>query len=242
MDKTRLMVKNKFEDNIIVSKEDVINFLQEADLKGYQSIDLPFGLRTPGMDRSKSADIVFKDSVKNKSVLDIGCKYGYFCHDAILRGASVVKGIEISETNVEIAKRIVELWNRDIEIISGDFLGTDFNDKFDVVLLLNVLHHIISPVTIMKKISNQTNELAIIEFPTILDSHTGLSSIKKIIYKLFFKSIPLIYLGNRKYHRLWYFSKPAFNNLVVDQLSLFRRIKFVDSPRKSGRIMAHCWK
>ena len=236
------MVKKKSEDNITVSKEDVINFLNKTDLKEYQSINLPFGLQTPGMDRSKSADIVFKHSIKDKSVLDIGCKYGYFCHEAILRGATVVNGVEISNTNVEIAKKIVELWGRDIEIIEGDFLETDLNKKFDVVLFLNVLHHIISPVSILKKVSRCTNELAVVEFPTILDSHTGLFTFKKIIYKLFFNSFPLIYLGDQKYHRLWYFSKPAFENLVVDQLSLFKRVEFVDSPRKSGRIIAHCWK
>ena len=236
------MDQNKSKENISVSKEDVIKFLKETDLKGYQSILLPFGLKTPGMDRSKSADIVFKHSVKGKSVLDIGCKHGYFCHDAIQRGASVVKGIEINDANVEIAKRIVELWNRDIEIFEGDFLEKGYNEKFDVILLLNVLHHIISPVAIMKKISKQTNELAVVEFPTILDSHTGLSSIKKTIYKLFFNNIPLIYLGSEKYHRLWYFSKSAFNNLVVNQLSLFNRIEFVSSPRKKGRTIAFCWK
>ena len=236
------MDKKKSEKNINVSKEDVLKFLNETDLKGYQSIELPFGLKTPGMDRSKSADIVFKHLVKDKSVLDIGCKYGYFCHEAILRGASLVNGVEISKTNVEIAKRIVNLWGRDIEIIEGDFLETDINEKYDVVLLLNVLHHLISPVDILKKVSKCANELAIIEFPTILDDHTGLSAIKKGIYRLFFNSFPLIYLGNQKYHRIWYFSKPAFKNLVMDQLSLFKRVKFISSPRKKGRTIAFCWK
>lgn len=236
------MDQNKSKENISVSKEDVIKFLKETDLKGYQSILLPFGLKTPGMDRSQSADIVFKHSIKDKSVLDIGCKYGYFCHEALLRGASVVNGIEISGANVEIAKKIVELWGRNIEIVEGDILETDFHDKFDVILLLNVIHHIISPVTIMKKIAEKTNELVIIEFPTIFDSHTGLSMIKKIGYKLFFKNLPIIYLGDKKYHRLWYFSEPAFKNLVIDQLSLFNQIEFVSSPRKEGRTIAFCWK
>jgi len=227
---------------LTASKQNVEKFLIETKFGGYQSIDLPYNLKTPGMDRSESAKKVFKYSVENKSLLDIGCKYGYFCHDAVIRGASVVKGIEINNTNVEIAKRIVELWGRDIEIIEGDFLETDFNDKFDIVLLLNVLHHLISPVSSLKKVSKSANELAIIEFPTLLDNHTGSSIIKKTIYKLVFKSFPLIYLGNHKYHRLWYFSKPAFNNLVIDQLSLFKRVEFVDSPRKSGRVIAYCWK
>jgi len=242
MTKSGIMDEIKSKDTISTSKEDIINFLNETDLKGYQSIDLPFGFKTSGMDRSKSADIIFKHSVENKSVLDIGCKYGYFCHEALVKGASTVTGIEISSANVEIAKKIVELWGRDIEIIEGDFLETNFNEIFDVVLLLNVLHHILSPVSILKKVSKCANELVIVEFPTILDSHTGLSIIKKVMYNLFFNSFPLIYLGNQKYHRLWYFSKLAFKNLVINQLSLFKHIEFVGSPRKKGRTIAFCWK
>ena len=234
------MEKSKVSSKIV--KEDVIQFLNETDLKGYQSIELPFGLKTPGMDRSKSADIIFRHSIENKSILDIGCKYGYFCHDAVQRGASVVKGIEISEANVEIAKKIVEFWDRNIEIIKGDFLEYEFNQKFDVVLLLNVLHHLISPVNSLKKISKYTNELAVIEFPTILDKHTGLSIIREKFFKLFFHNLPLIYLGDEKYHRLWYFSELAFKNLVIDQLSLFKQVEFMPSPRKKGRTIAFCWK
>ena len=122
------------------------------------------------------------------------------------------------------------------------FLEKNSNSKYDVVLFLNVLHHIISPVDVMKKFSDQTKELAIIEFATILDRHTGLSKLKKTIFKLFFNNFPLIYLGDQKYHRLWYFSKRAFENLIIDQLSLFKRVTFMPSPRKEGRTIAFCWK
>ena len=236
------MIEKSNKENIIVDVKDVIRFINDTEFKGYQSINLPFGLKTPGMDRSKTADIIFKYAVKDKSVLDIGCKYGYFCHEAIIRGANIVDGVEISPENVEIAKKIVKLWNRNINIIEGDFLEKDINKKYDVVLFLNVLHHIISPVAVMQKIADKTQELAIIEFPTILDNHTGLSSVKKIIYKMFFNKFPLTYLGKEKYHRLWYFSEKAFTNLVIEQLSIFQNVEFFISPRKKGRVIAFCWK
>ena len=228
--------------NTDISKQDIIQFLNETDLGGYQSIDLPFGLKTPGMDRSKTADIIFKYPIKDKTILDIGCKYGYFCHEALLRGAAVVKGIEINDENSKIANKITEFWGRDIEIINGDYLELNNLQNFDITLLLNVIHHIESPVSILNKISNQTKELAIIEFPSILDDQTKLSSFKKMDYNFFLKKTPLIYLGNKKYHRIWYFSKEAFKNLVIHQLTIFKRVEFLPSPRKSGRYIAFCWK
>jgi 2-polyprenyl-3-methyl-5-hydroxy-6-metoxy-1,4-benzoquinol methylase len=236
------MNKNNTINKSKLKKEDVADFLKNTNLQNYQSIELPFNLRTPGLDRGASADIIFKYSVENKTVLDIGCKYGYFCHEAVLKGALSVTGVEINKDNVEISKKIISMWNRDIEIIEGDFLKTRLDQKFDIVLFLNVIHHVISPVEILKKISKCTNELMIVEFPTILDKHTGLNGVQNIIYRLLFSKYPLAYIGSEQYHRAWYFSRSAFKNLLISQLSLFRRIEFVDSPRKKGRVIAFCWK
>ena len=236
------MIKGSKTNKSKLTKKDVIHFLNTSNLQKYQSIELPFNLKTPGLDRSKSANIVFKYLIENKSVLDIGCKYGYFCHEALLRGASKVTGVEINKDNVNIARKIVGMWNRDIAIVEGDFLKTKLNQSFDTVLFLNVIHHISSPVEILKKISKFTNELLVVEFPTILDKHTGLNKIKNVLYRLFFSKYPLAYIGNSQYHRVWYFSKPAFKNLIINQLSLFKKIEFIDSPRKKGRVIAFCWK
>ena len=162
--------------------------------------------------------------------------------EAISRGASEVKGIEISSENAKIAKKIIELWGRNIEIINDDFSNVTKIQKFDITLFLNVIHHTISPASVMEKISKHTRELAIVEFPSVMDSQTLLSKLEKIIYNYFLSDASLIYLGNEKYHRTWYFSKKAFENLVIKQLSLFKRVEFVPSPRKYGRFIAYCWK
>lgn len=226
----------------VASIEDVKKFLNETEFNGYQSIELPYGLKTPGMDRSKSADFVFKYPIKNKSVLDVGCKYGYFCNEALRRGAKRVTGIEISNENVKIARKIVELWNRNIEIQLKDFLDFNSSEKYDIVLFLNVLHHIVSPTLALKEISEIAKELAIVEFSTIFDRHTGFSKIQKFFLNFLFKKTPFAFVGSRRYHRIWYFSKASFINLVVNQLELFRKVEFIKSPRKKGRLIAFCWK
>jgi len=224
------------------SKDDVLQFIEQTKFSGYQCIELPYGLKTPGMDRERSADLVFKYSVKNKSVLDVGCKYGYFCHEALKRGASKVTGVEISEENVKVARGVVVLWNRNIEIRNSDFMLIPDSETYDIVLFLNVMHHIISPVTAMRKLSEIAKELVIVEFPTIFDSHTKLSIIKKFIMKSFFSNDPFMFIGKKKYHRTWYFSKNAFINLFVKQMNIFMKIDFKKSPRKKGRLIAYCWK
>jgi len=225
-----------------VLKNEVLQFLEGTKFSRYQSIELPYGLKTPGMNRQKSADLVFRYPVKDKSVLDIGCKYGYFCHEALKRGACEITGVEISDHNASVAKRIAELWNRKIEIRNTDFMSIPDSQKYDVVLFLNVMHHMLSPVLVMKKLNSIAREIVIVEFPTLFDRHTGFSMVKKVLLKTLFDREPIMYMGDKRYHRTWYFSKDAFLNLFKKQLNLFKKIDFENSPRKKGRLIAYCWK
>ena len=235
------MLKNKSQKTN-VAKTDVEKFLKDTKLKSYQSIKLPYGLKTPGMDRSNSAELVFKYPIDDKSVLDIGCKYGYFCHEAMKRGANQVVGVEISENNYKIAKKIIEFTNLEIQFQNTDFMLLPESPRYDIVLFLNILHHILNPIQAMKKLSNLANEMVVIEFSAIFDNHTKFTLIQKGLLRLFFMKVPFSYIGNQKYHRVWYFSKDAFINLFVNQMSLFKRIEFEKSPRKRGRFIAYCWK
>jgi len=228
--------------NKLASKNEVLRFLRETELSGYQSIELPYGLKTPGMDRIRSADLVFKYSVKDKSVLDVGCKYGYFCHEALKRGAVEVAGVEISEQNVKVAREVVELWNHKIEIRNADFMSIPDSQRYDVVLFLNVMHHILSPVMAMKKLNSIAKKMVIVEFPTLYDTHTKLSKIQTIVLRILFANKPLLFIGDKNYHRTWYFSKNAFVNLFMKQMNLFKKIEFEISPRKKGRLIAYCWR
>jgi outer membrane protease len=59
-------------------------FLQREKLK-YQSFVLANGDVTPGYDRSYMNEIVFGQTFKGKSLLDIGSYLGYFCVGAMKR-------------------------------------------------------------------------------------------------------------------------------------------------------------
>lgn len=225
----------------VASVEEARGFLDKYQFDGYQSLDLPHGLKIPGRDWSERAESVFRHPVRGKTVLDVGCRYGYFCHQGILRGARRVVGIEGNKEYAAIAKAIVDLWGRNITILCQDLYDIESSVQYDIVLFLNMLHHIINPVGAMKRLAQVTNELLIVEFSTLLDRQTNMSVLSRTLYKIFFSRSPLAYIGSRRYHRTWYFSKDAFNSLFIKQMDLFRKVEFTSSLGKKGRLLAYCW-
>lgn len=82
----------------------------------------------------------FVDNVtENDTVLDIGCGNGALTYDVAMKAKKVV-GIDLSESNISIAKRMYSREN--IEFICGDALTDLPNEQFDVIILSNVLEHI----------------------------------------------------------------------------------------------------
>ncbi len=82
----------------------------------------------------------FVDNVsENDSVLDIGCGNGALTYD-IAKKAKTVVGIDLSEKNISIAKKKYSREN--IEYIHGNALTDLLDDKFDVIVLSNIIEHI----------------------------------------------------------------------------------------------------
>jgi SAM-dependent methyltransferase len=226
----------------VASRAAVQGFLQHTRFDRYQAIELPYGMQTPGMDRGHSAALVFKYPLDWKSVLDVGCKYGYFCHEALKRGAHHVKGIDVNVENIRIAQKIIDLWQRPILVECLDILALSEHAVYDVVLFLNVIHHLLDPVGAMVRLALITRELLIAEIPTPLDTQLKLPKVHRYLLRKFFRQTPLVYIDERVYHRGWYFSRTAFENLFLKQMHLFRRLEFLDSPRKANRLLVYCWK
>ena len=85
-------------------------------------------------------------SFKEKSVLDIGGNSGYFCFESIAEGAQKATLYEGNTEHcefVKLASEAIEL-NTKIEVINQyyDFTHNTNSLSYDIVFLLNVLHHI----------------------------------------------------------------------------------------------------
>jgi len=224
------------------SRAEIERFLSESEIDRYQRIELPHGLVLPGRDRRPTAEIVFRSGVRGCSLLDVGCKYGAFCHEAMLRGATQVTGVDLDPATVAIARRVAEFWDRKIELQCGDFFDLPEDGRFDTVLFLNMLHHVVDPVVALRKLATLTRELLVVAFPTPRDHQTKVPRWARGAVALLARRLPLAYVGGTRGRRIWYLSEAAFHNLVVTQLQLFRRVEFTSSPQRSGRSIAHCWK
>ena len=73
------------------------------------------------------------------TVLDIGCGNGALTRDVAQKAKKVI-GIDISRQNINIAE--TEYNTPNIEYIFGDATTYNFKQKFDVIIMSNVLEHI----------------------------------------------------------------------------------------------------
>lgn len=125
-------------------RERAINFVtSNYHTKFYQPIIfLPGILEIQGKwhERTKQlANSILKD-VQNKSVIDLGCCTGFFLQEAKQRGASKCLGVDHDIISIERGKEITEIMELDIEYVCQNVTNYEHNQKFDVCLLLNVLH------------------------------------------------------------------------------------------------------
>lgn len=82
--------------------------------------------------------------LNGKRILDIGGNTGYFTFEAIARGASSVSyydGNEVHSMFINEAVKILDLEEK-IEIHNDYYLFEEGREDYDIIFLLNVLHHI----------------------------------------------------------------------------------------------------
>lgn len=114
------------------------------------------------------------------NILEVGCGTGatlkYLKDNGI---ANYISGIEIDSKTAEIAKNNLD------NIIIGNIeeieLDKSFNKKFDVILFLDVLEHMVNPWEILSKVKNYLNKdgYIIISIPNI----RNLTILKDLIFK-----------------------------------------------------------
>ena len=241
------------------SKREVTRFLETTQFTGYQGVPLPFGLRVPGRDVSRRAGRILADRVKGKSVLDIGTYYGVFAVEAISRGATRVVGLEADRERYGIARKIAELYEDSYDVVFGRVEEIDLKEKFDVVLFLNVLHHVTDPIQAMSSVVSHCKGIVIVEFclpddPKYIEriylskdrSKLGRlvvrtsARIVSVFLRVFSSALPLMAVGDQEYDRTFYFSPKAFHNCFVVHNKMFSAVEFLKSDLDGRRRLAIC--
>lgn len=73
-------------------------------------------------------------------VLDIGCGIGAVAHDVASRSGALVVGVDMNEQNLAVARE--RYAHPNVRYVYGDVLKTLPDERFDVVVLSNVLEHL----------------------------------------------------------------------------------------------------
>lgn len=243
---------------------DIERFVNETEFAGYQQITLPSGRIIPGTDRSPAADLVYPADLTGKSVLDVGCNYGFFLHDAIRRGAKRAVGIEADPERFRIASTLATLWNGKIDVHEGLLEEVELSEKFDLIILLNVIHHVKDPVPVIRKLASLCRGTLIVEFRQPHDpqfihecfhrqhrAHLGQRSLARRISRRIrialetrlvervTRHLPIIGVGSVEYHRSYFFSQAGFKNMFQVHNQMFKGVEFRPSLTR-GQALAIC--
>jgi SAM-dependent methyltransferase len=238
-------------------RDEVEEFLASTEFSGYQGMPLPYGLQVPGVDLSRRTAQVLDMDLTGLSVLDVGTNYGAFAAAAVERGASRVVGLEASPKHYPVSRRIAELNGDRWEVRHARVEELEPDETFDVVLFLAVLHHVLEPVEAMRRLVAVCRKTLVVEFclpddPAYIvhlyDPRIEAASrpawwrarIRSYLMRPFMGRLPLMAMGNMPYHRTYYFTPQAFENLFRVHLGFFDEIRFAPTVTGQRRIVAHC--
>lgn len=221
------------------TKERVEKLLASESFR-YQNIELPHGLSTGGYDRSSTAARIFPEDLSGKSVLDLGCSFGYFTFEAERRGAKRVLGIDVDPDSVRKARLLAECKGSRASFECRD-LERDLPDEaFDYVLGLNILHHLRDPIAALDRLISITRERLILEVAT-LGKHDKKKTGVSALARFFLRRTPTIVVtrsgtrGKREIQK-FYITPGALENLLIYQRGMFARLETFASEHK-GRFI-----
>ena len=223
------------------AREEQIAGLLEGEHVKYQSIDLGEGGTTGGHDRTSMDDVLFSSDLSGLSLLDIGSSLGHFCIEAMKHGAAAATGLETSPERLRHARKIAALIDPRIEYVSADFERWDATPRsFDVVLCLNVLHHLYDPIAAIRKIMELTKNRFYLEVAPV--NLREVRKVSRILGMWDASNAPLVLLGKpknsmRAADRTFMFTKDAIRTIVNEHSKAFEPVLFHPSTFKDRWIV-----
>ena len=224
----------------IQTKKEIKQILREHTF-GYHRVDLPYGLRTRGADRSETRDLVLPESLEGKSVLDVGSALGYFSFEAEARGAERVVGVELDEDRFRDALILKQIKGSGVDFLRRDVVSDPLDETFDHVLLLNVIHHLAEPAHALRQLASVTRERLVVEFPTLADRKFRKTA--RLPFPSLLNRLPLVGVSSARegVRQTFVFTPSAIERMLVDHERLFGTVRILRSPIP-GRAIAVCHK
>jgi len=116
----------------------------------------------------------FENTMRNinnnniNSILDVGCGSGRYCLEYLKFGKCVL-GIDLADEMLKIASDVCKnkIPNGEIELIQGDYLNYEFDNKFDATVLMGLFDYISNPKVLLGKLKRDTNNIILGSFPKL---------------------------------------------------------------------------
>jgi len=224
------------------TRAEIEAFLAAEDLK-YQKISLPHGLSTPGADRKEVCEIAFGPGIAGRTVLDIGSYLGYFCFEALERGAAAATGLEVDPSKLRQARTLAEIKGLDAEFVMDDIETMRLDKRYDIVLCLNVLHHLFDPVGVLHKLAQATRDRLVLEVASLNPRDAKKLGIGAVTRRLV-SGLPVIFVGrgvpsfkSQGEVQKYFFTPAAIRRILGSQRALFARIEILPSSHKQRFIV-----
>jgi len=221
------------------TKEEIERLLAEEDFR-YQNIELPYGLSTGGHDRTATARKILPDDLSGKSVLDVGCSFGFFCFEAVKRGASRVVGYDVDPDSIRKARLLADVLGASVEFGLRDIEREPLAERFDHVLCLNLLHHLKNPIGVLDNLIESTREALVLETAGLGPHDRSKVGVGWLAQKLIEK-LPIMVVsrngtrGERQIQK-FFITASAVENLLIYQRGMFARIRQQPSEHKGRAI------
>jgi len=218
------------------TEEQVRGLLEREDF-AYQRIELPYGLATEGEDRSPTSRLIFPEDMSGKTVLDVGCWHGFFCFEALKRGATLAVGVDVDPEAIRRARLLAECLGSSSQFRVMDIDTDPLEERFDYVLCLNLLHHLRNPIAVLDKLIEATRERLVLEVAG-LGRHDrrklGLSRIAGMAVR----NAPVMFVGRQgassQHGEQRFFMTPAaVQNFLQYQRKSFARVRTAPSGFKN---------
>ena len=133
-------------DDILRQVRALGEWFHNIDLNGVKTAPNHFLGDYPGVKWRRFSSAIPED-LTGKTVLDIGCNAGFYCHEMKRRGAMRVVGIDHDQTYLAQARFAAKVTGLDIEFrkMSVYEIG-GLGERFDIVLFLGVFYHLRHPL------------------------------------------------------------------------------------------------
>ncbi len=128
----------------------------------YQTVELPCGRSIKGYQNSKFEQGTW-NGIKNlvdwkgKTVADVGSLNGLYSFKIKEKLAKKVVGYDLFQQACDVATKVAKLKCSDVSFKVLDISSQPLPEKYDVILLLNILHHCPDPIFTLENVFGNSN-------------------------------------------------------------------------------------